>query len=171
MRDKVTEANNAVLNIRGIREQTTERMAKVSPRRKAEIQKLADNLLQPLSGVEEAVYQVKNRSNQDPLNYPIRLNNKIAALMGVIESADHRPTDQTYQVFDELTKELDAQLQKLAQTVKTEMPRVNAALQREKIAPVDANAKPAPPPPPTPQQLQKLLQELDELMEIMKKQW
>ncbi len=171
VREKVTEANNAVLTIRGIREQTNERLTKVSARRKAEIQKLADGLLKPLASVEEEVYQVRNRSNQDPLNYPIRLNNKIAALMGIIESADHRPTDQTYQVFDELSKELDAQLQKMAAAVKAELPRVNAALQREKIAPVDQNAKPTPPPPPTPQQIQRMLQELDELMEMMKKQW
>jgi photosystem II stability/assembly factor-like uncharacterized protein len=171
VRDKVTEANNAVLSIRGIREQMTDRLGKVSPKRKAEIQKLADGLLKPLAGVEEEVYQVKNRSNQDPLNYPIRLNNKIAALMGVIESADNRPTDQTYQVFDELTKLLDEQLQKMNAAVKTELPRVNAALQREKITPVDQNAKPAPPPPPTPQQLQRMLEQLEELMDIMKKQW
>ncbi len=100
--------------------------------------------------MEEEVYQVRNRSSQDPLNYPIKLNNKIAALMGVIESSDHRPTDQTYQVFDELAKELDAQLQKMNATLKTELPRLNAALKREKIAAVDPNAKPAAVPPQTP---------------------
>jgi hypothetical protein len=72
------------------------------------------------------------------------LNNKIAALMGVIESADNRPTDQTYQVFQELSKELDAQLEKMNATLKTELPRLNAALRRERIAEVDANAKPSP---------------------------
>ena len=107
VRDQVTAANMAVIQIRGIREQINQRLEKVGPRRKAEIQKLADGVLKPLAAVEEEVYQVKNQSGQDPLNYPIKLNNKIAALMGVIESADHRPTEQTYEVFDELSKALE----------------------------------------------------------------
>ena len=90
---------------------------------------------------------MRNRSSQDPLNYPIRLNNKIAALMGIIESADHRPTDQTYEVFEELSKELDTQLQQMKTTLKSELPRLNAALKREKVEAVDPNAKPAPPAP------------------------
>ena len=52
-------------------------------------------LLKPLAAVEDEVYQVRNRSSQDPLNYPIKLNNKIAALAGVIESADNKPTEQS----------------------------------------------------------------------------
>ena len=84
-----------------------ERLQKISPRRKAEIQKLADAVLTPLAAVEAEVYQVRNRSSQDPLNYPIMLNNKIAALAGVVESADHKPTAQSYEVFDELSTALD----------------------------------------------------------------
>jgi photosystem II stability/assembly factor-like uncharacterized protein len=148
VRDKVTEANTSVIKIRAIRDQVTKAMEKVSPRRKSEIQALADALMKPLTLVEEEVYQVRNRSGQDPLNYPIKLNNKIAALMGIIESADNRPTDQTYQVFEELSKELNAQLEKMNATLKTELPRLNAALRREKAPEVDPNAKPAPPQPP-----------------------
>ena len=102
-------------------------------RRRAEIQKIADGLLKPLAVVEEEIYQVRNRSGQDPLNYPIRLNNKIAALMGIIESADNRPTDQTYEVFKELSAELEKQLQQMNATEKVELPRLNAALKREKV--------------------------------------
>ena len=45
--------------------------------------------------VEDSLYQTKNRSGQDPLNYPIRLNNRIGALLGVVQSADGRPTQQS----------------------------------------------------------------------------
>jgi len=145
VRDKVSEANQAVLDIRNIREQVTQRMQKVPARKKVEIQKLADGLMQPLTAVEEEAYQVKNRSGQDPLNYPIRLNNKIAALVGVIESADAKPTDQSVEVFNELSAQLNAQLEKMKQTLKTELPRLNAALKREKVEAVDPAAKPAPP--------------------------
>ena len=144
IRDKVTEANRAVIQVRAIRDQLQERMEKVPARRRAEIQKLVDGLMQPLTVVEEEVYQVKLHAFEDPLNYPIKLNNKIAALAGVVGSADARPTDQSYEVFKRLAGELDTQMQKLHTALKTELPRVNAALARERLAPVSASPRDPP---------------------------
>jgi hypothetical protein len=146
--DKVTEANSAVIQIRSIRDQVNERLAKVPERRRKEIQALADGLMKPLSAVEEEVYQVRNRSGQDPLNYPIRLNNKIAALSGVIESSDNKPTDQSYEVFKELSALLDKQLAQRDALLKAELQRLNAALRREKLDPIDPSKKPEPPAKP-----------------------
>jgi photosystem II stability/assembly factor-like uncharacterized protein len=148
VRDRVSDANQAVIDIRAIRDQINQRLQKVSARRKVEVQKLADAVLIPLTAVEEEAYQVRNRSGQDPLNYPIKLNNKIAALAGVIESADNRPTDQSIEVFNELSAELEAQLQKMRDTLARQLPALNAALRRDKVAPVDPKAKPAPPAKP-----------------------
>ncbi|MEZ5418667.1 MAG: hypothetical protein R2708_15185 [Vicinamibacterales bacterium] len=148
IRDAVTEANRAVLAIRSIRAQVEERMQKIPPRRKAEIQKLADSLLQTLGAVEAEVYQVQNRSSQDPLNYPIKLNNKIAALAGVVESADNKPTAQSYEVFTELNQALAQQLGTMKKALDSDLPRLNTALGREKVAPVDPAAPPPAPPRP-----------------------
>lgn len=153
IRDKVTEANRAVITIRALRDQVNDRLQKIPPRRKAEIQKLADSLLTALASVEAQVYQVRNRSSQDPLNYPIMLNNKIAALAGVVESADHKPTAQSYEVFTELSAALDAQLAAMRRSLDADLPRLNNALRRDKVAPVDPAAPPPPPaaaPPPRP---------------------
>ena len=108
----------------------------------------ATSFAERLTEIEGEIYQHRNQSSQDPLNFPIKLNNKIAALMGVIESADQRPTQQTYEVFDELSKALDAELQKKDATVKNDLPRLNAAFQREKIEPVDPDVKTPPQPEP-----------------------
>jgi photosystem II stability/assembly factor-like uncharacterized protein len=142
IRDKVSAANQAVIQVRAIRDQVNKALERVPAKKKAEIQAIADGLMKPLTVVEEETYQVKNRSSQDPLNYPIKLNNKIAALAGVVESSDNKPTDQSYTVFKELSGRLDAQLEKLNQALKTELPRLNAALKREKLDAVDPNAKP-----------------------------
>jgi kynureninase len=91
----------------------------------ARIGAAADSLKSRLSAVEEAIYQVKNRSNQDPLNYPIRLNNKIAALAGVVASADARPTDQSVQVFDDLSAALQVQLDRLKAILDADVPAFN----------------------------------------------
>jgi photosystem II stability/assembly factor-like uncharacterized protein len=147
VRDKVSEANNAVTQIRSIREQVKDRLDKVPERRRKEIQALADGLMKPLTAVEEEVYQVRNRSSQDPLNFPIKLNNKIAALSGVIESADNKPTNQSYELFKELSALLDKQLAQRDATLKAELQRLNAALRREKVDAIDPAKKPTPPPP------------------------
>ena len=73
-----------------------------------------------LGAVEEDIYQVRNRSNQDPLNFPIKLNNQIAALARSIETGDAPPTDQAYVVFRELTAQLDAIHARLDELLKTQ---------------------------------------------------
>ncbi|HUH11457.1 MAG TPA: hypothetical protein VMK65_00040, partial [Longimicrobiales bacterium] len=79
IRDRVSEANDAVLLIRGIEQQIQERLEATD---QAEVEQAGTALEERLSAVEGEIYQVRNRSGQDPLNYPIKLNNKIAALMG-----------------------------------------------------------------------------------------
>jgi photosystem II stability/assembly factor-like uncharacterized protein len=136
VRDKASQANDAVLLIRGIRAQITDRKTKAAG--KPAVAKALDELEQALSTVEGEIYQVKLQSSQDPLNFPIKLNNKIAALQGIIESADVRPTEQTYSMFRTLSNRLDEQLTKLDAGVKTRMPPVNQILQREKLEPLKA---------------------------------
>ena len=65
------------------------------------------------------------------------MNNKIAALVGVIESADNKPTDQSVEVFNELSAQLDAQIAKMKETLSKQLPLLNAALKREKMDAVD----------------------------------
>jgi uncharacterized FAD-dependent dehydrogenase len=86
-----------------------------------------------LSAEEREIYQVRNQSNQDPLNYPIKLNNKIAALSGVA-SGDYRPTKQVYAVFDTLTRSLQTRLTTVKSTMTELVPRINALLKAAGLA-------------------------------------
>ena len=63
--------------------------------------------------IKETLYQVKNESNQDPLNFGIRLNNRLASLWKIVESGDGKPTEGSYQVSKELTAELEKQVQEV----------------------------------------------------------
>ena len=123
--------------MRGIRPQIADRKGKLDAKA-GPTAKALDDLEHALTAVEVEVYQVKNQSGQDPLNYPIKLNNKIAALQGVVESADTEPTEQSYEVFELLSDQLAAQLKKLDATVKTDLPKVNQMLQRQKLQPIKA---------------------------------
>jgi photosystem II stability/assembly factor-like uncharacterized protein len=128
IRDRTSAANDAVRTIRNVKVQATDRKAKAPATDAARIAALADSLSTQLSAVEQEIYQVKNQSGQDPLNYPIRLNNKIAALSGVVSSADAKPTAQSYVVFTELSKQLDTQLTRMHSAMNALLPRLNAAL-------------------------------------------
>ena len=135
--DKFGQANQAVLLVRSIRPQIKDRTnrldSKVSPTAKA----LAD-LERDLTAVETQMYQVKNQSNEDTLNFPIMLNNKLAALQGAVESADAEPTEQSVEVFQMLSSRVDEQLHKLAAMIKTQLPQVNGMLQKQRLAPIEA---------------------------------
>jgi photosystem II stability/assembly factor-like uncharacterized protein len=132
IRDRVSQANDAVLLARAIKAQIQDRKGKLDPKQIAII-KMLDDFAAAVSAVEEEIYQVKLQSSQDPLNFPIKLNNKIAALQGIVESADVRPTEQTYSMFRTLSNRLDEQLNKLDATVKQRLPPANQALQRQKL--------------------------------------
>jgi hypothetical protein len=124
-----------VLLARGIKQQIADRKAKLDPKQTAAIKAL-DDLEKAVSDVEGQIYQVRLQSSQDPLNFPIMLNNKIAALQGIVESADVRPTEQTYSMFRTLSNRLDEQLGKLDSAISTRMPPVNQQLQRQKLEPI-----------------------------------
>jgi photosystem II stability/assembly factor-like uncharacterized protein len=116
--DKVSLANETVVRIRGLKEEIAGRVGKTSD---AKIKDAGEALIAKLTDIEGEIYQHRNRSSQDPLNYPIRLNNKLAALQGVVESGDYRPTDQSHAVFKELSSRLDRQLARFDALTKIEL--------------------------------------------------
>ena len=111
IRDKLSQTNQAVIDIRAGEKQLAEYVAlwKDDPAAKKVVD-TAQDLTKKLSAVEEELYQVKNQAHEDPLNYPIRLNNRIAALLGVVEGTDAAPTRQSDVVYEELTTEVNVQL-------------------------------------------------------------
>jgi photosystem II stability/assembly factor-like uncharacterized protein len=101
--EQTAKANEAVIKIREVRTRV-ESAGKTAQQKKE---------LAQLKAIEETLYQVKNQSGQDPLNFPIRLNNKMAALQRIVESGEAKPTDDSYTVFKELAAEIAKQIEEL----------------------------------------------------------
>jgi photosystem II stability/assembly factor-like uncharacterized protein len=131
IRDRVSQADSAVLLIRGIREQGQDRV-----KRDSTLAPAFAALDSALLSVEDSIYNTRLESNQDPLNFPIRLNNQIAALQGVVESAESRPTAASYTVFQELSRRLDVHLRRLDAVIATDLPRFNQAVAARHLPPV-----------------------------------
>jgi photosystem II stability/assembly factor-like uncharacterized protein len=126
IRDKFSQTSEAIISIRDVRKQAQDYAARVKDQPNAQpITDAAKALSARLTAIEEELYQTKNQSNQDPLNYPIRLNNKLAALAGAIAAADAQPTDQQVAVYEDFTTRINAQLEKLRQVMATDVPAFN----------------------------------------------
>jgi len=131
--DRVNAANEVVIRIRSVKDQINARLAKTND---GAIKTAGEPLLDKLTSIEGEIYQYRNRSSQDPLNFPIRLNNKLAALQGLVEIGDSKPTDQSYAVFKELSSRLDKQFGQLDSVFSIDLVNFNKLLQRKKIEPV-----------------------------------
>ena len=131
--ERVSEANGAVVRIRDLKQQIADRIGRSSD---FALKSSGQALVEKLTDVEGEIYQHRLRSGQDPLNYPIKLNNKLAALQGTVESGDYRPTDQSYAVFKELSGRLDKQLARLEALVKLDVASFNTALTAAGLAPL-----------------------------------
>ena len=134
IRDKLSETHNAIIQIRDVRKQVEDLLKRVAGQPNFKVVNDAGTALnKKLTTIEETLYQTKNQSNQDPLNFPIRLNNKLAALGGVVGSAEAAPTAQSHAVYDEVVTQIDAELQKLAQLMRTDVPAFNQLVRDQNI--------------------------------------
>jgi photosystem II stability/assembly factor-like uncharacterized protein len=132
IRDRENDANSAVIRIRRIKGQIDDRIAKASA-----LERQGHALQDKLSAIEEALYQVRNRSGQDPLNFPIKLNNRIASLRRSVETGDAKPTDAAYVIYRELTEELHQQLSALQAIERGDLAAFNRAVTGRKLAPIE----------------------------------
>ena len=138
IRDRTSAANEAVIQIRHIRDQIDDRLEKTNDRR---IRKMSSDLMGNLTKIEEALYQTKNESGQDPLNFPIRLNNRLASLRRSVENGDAKPTDGAYKVFGELSAELDGHLEALDGELTQRLNPLNSRLTSKQLEPVSATVE------------------------------
>jgi photosystem II stability/assembly factor-like uncharacterized protein len=129
IRDRTSMAHDAVRTIRSLRAQLEARHGRLG-NRGGGVARAAGPLLARLAEIERTLYQVRNRSSQDPLNYPIQLNNKIAALGPTVGSAEAKPTAQTHEAFRVLSAQLDVELKRLSEAMDRLLPPVNAELKK-----------------------------------------
>ena len=133
VRDRVTDANQAVIDIRDIKGEVDDRLDQTEDE---DIEEQGETVKTKLSDVEQEIYQVRNQSNQDPLNFPIKLNNKLAALIGQVEGGEYEPTDQQHQVFEHLSELLQVELIRMNTIIQQDVRRFNEMLQDAGLTPI-----------------------------------
>ncbi|MXW15354.1 MAG: glycosyl hydrolase [Rhodothermaceae bacterium] len=139
IRDKLSEMHRAIKDIRAVRSQIRRVISNLDEEH-ADIKDAAEALIKKITAIEEMLYQTKNQSRQDPLNFPIRLNNKLAAVASNAAIGDFRPTDQAVEVRDELVRQTDIELEALQVIFETDLPDLNEMIWQENIPAINLNS-------------------------------
>jgi len=134
IRDKLSETNDGVIRIREIRKQLEEYTKRSDQR----VSGAAKELVKKLTAVEENLYQTKNRASEDPLNFPIKLNNKLAHVLGVVQSSDDAPTQQSYMVYEDLATRVNAELKSLNGVLTTDLAAFNKLVRDANVPAIEA---------------------------------
>ena len=107
IRDRVTEAHDTINEIRAARTQMQGLRRLLHQKEHQEILEAMSALEKSMTPIEEKLLQVKSRSSQDPLNFPVMLNDQLMGLGSVVDSADAAPTQQAYELYDDLAGQLN----------------------------------------------------------------
>ncbi|HSU28055.1 MAG TPA: hypothetical protein VLJ68_06725 [Chitinophagaceae bacterium] len=132
---KFNEVQKAIKNIRALRAQMTDFIAKQNKDAVKEVKQMADTINKQLTSIEEVLYQTKSKSGQDPLNFPIRLNDKLGGVFDAASSGNMAPSKQSKEVYADLAAQCDEQLNKLKKIQEQDIPALNQLI-RDKSLPV-----------------------------------
>ncbi len=131
VRNQVSRANQAVTDIRTVKkdlEYVVDKSKEIAP-----LQEIITDFKTKLEVIENNIHMTKNQSRQDPLNYGIRINNRLAFLLADSQRGDYPPTDQSKEFFVEVKKELDVEIESLNILMKDYVSKINDKVTENKI--------------------------------------
>ena len=131
VRDEVSRANKVIIDIRKIKSDLDFLMEKVSD--KVQIVDLINKYKSDLDIIENNIHMTKNQSRQDPLNYGIRINNRIAFLLADSQRGDYPPTEQAQEFFESIKGELNEEISKFNRVLNTYTMQLNNMIQDNDI--------------------------------------
>lgn len=131
VRDQVSRANTAIKDIRTVKKDLEYVVSKSKDN--TSLQKMISDFKTKLEVIENNIHMTKNQSRQDPLNYGIRINNRLAFLLADSQRGDYPPTDQSKAFFIEIKKELDLEVESLNTLMKDTITKINEKVTENKI--------------------------------------
>jgi hypothetical protein len=133
VRDKVDETHDAIRNMRATRDQIAALLERLDGDKYVALFAEAEALDSTMIAIEEVLYQTKLKSNQDMLNYPIKLNNKLAHVGSLASMGIYRPTDQMIGVKEDLSAKIDVELDAWYVLRDDLLPAFNALIRNSEI--------------------------------------
>ncbi|HLO44450.1 MAG TPA: hypothetical protein VK175_08965 [Leadbetterella sp.] len=139
---KLDESHRNINDIREIRKAVTEYMKAVKDTVIiSNFQKITKPMLKNLDDLEQNLLQNKAKAMQDLLAYPIRLNDKMAGIAGVVSSADTKPTKASHEVFNDISSKIDKTSEKLKKIVDEDVPAFNNLVKQNQLPAINLKQK------------------------------
>ena len=133
IRNKLDETHDAIRNMHDVSDQISALNARIDQKKYAKVIEEGQRLDSLMTDIEKVLYQTKLKSNQDMLNYPIMLNNKLAHVASLASMGLYRPTQQMIAVSEEISTKIDAELEKWYAIEKNDIPTYNDLIRSEKV--------------------------------------
>ena len=137
VRDEVSRANKQIMDIRSIKNNMRFILDKTEDN--IELQEMINKYLIDISVIENNIHMTKNQSRQDPLNFGIRINNRIAFLLADSQRGDYPPTDQSKEFFNQVKEELDIEIINLKALIEKHSQKIEDYLKKNKIELISFN--------------------------------
>ena len=137
VRDEVSRANQQIIDIRSIKNNMRFILDKTEDN--IELQEMINKYLIDISVIENNIHMTKNQSRQDPLNFGIRINNRIAFLLADSQRGDYPPTDQSKEFFNQVKEELDIEIINLKALIEKHSQKIEDYLKKNKIELISFN--------------------------------
>jgi len=145
IRARLTEISDTVNQIRDLRAQLKELRKRLgNDAARKSLLATADELDKKMTPIEEELIQPKVKSSQDSLQYPLKVDGKLAVLAVVVESADTAPTQQSYELFNMLNQQVEAPLARWKEVIAKDLPALNEQMRKENVplvSPAPASAE------------------------------
>lgn len=140
VQEKLTEIHKSLKKVSAIKDQLKHLKTIVGKEEKYKlITEKIKKLEESISKVENELYQTKNKSSQDPLNFPIKLNNKLGHLNALISLGDFKPTNQMIAYKEELFQLIDIQLMQIKSIFETDIHELNQLVKESDIPFISVN--------------------------------
>ena len=134
VRDKLSEANQAVIDIRKMYADLDYMEAKLADKPDADdVLAAIAALREEASVIENNIHETRNEAVQDPLNFGIKLNNQMAYLATHESAGDFRPSAQGEAFRQEVAELIDAEIEALNELIETRVPEINLMLRLQEV--------------------------------------
>ena len=132
--ETIDKAHKSIKKIRNISKQLKSFQKQYEDDEKVkDLLEKAKSLEEKLSDIEKELYQTQNKSGQDPLNFPIKLTNKLGHLNALVGMGDFAPTEQDVAVKNELTQKIEKQLTAFNKLLDEEVAAFNNAFNSKNL--------------------------------------
>ena len=133
IRNKLDETHDAIRNMHDLKHQISALNERIDPEKYESVITSGKRLDSLMLDIEKALYQTKLKSNQDMLNYPIKLNNKLAHVASLASMGIYRPTKQMLGVASEITAKINLELERWREIQQNDIPKYNALIRDQNV--------------------------------------